>query len=83
MVTEASLKAFQAAADPGCMVRKLVIPAVVAIWGAAVVINHFVSGSADHTTGAYHSGQSAAVVFGAVAAVLGTVYVVRALRQRG
>ena len=63
------------------MVRRVFIPAVVALWGAAVVINHFATQS--HGSGAYADGQSAATVFGAVMAVLGTVYVVRALRQRG
>jgi hypothetical protein len=62
------------------MTRRLAIPAVVAIWGAAVVINHLVSGSGDHTSGAFHSGQNAAVLLGAVMAVLGTIYFVRALR---
>lgn len=66
----------------GTMVRRVVIPAVMALWGAAIVLHHFTS-SRPHTGGAYASGQDAAVVFGLVMAVLGTVYVVRALRERG
>lgn len=63
------------------MVRRILVPAVLALWGAAVVINHFAASS--HGSGAYAGGQSAAAVFGAVMAVAGTSYVVRALRQRG
>jgi hypothetical protein len=67
----------------GLMVRRVLVPAVLALWGAAIVINHLASSAQSHGSGAYASGQSAAVFFGAVMAVLGTVYVVRALRQRG
>jgi hypothetical protein len=65
------------------MVRRVIVPAVVALWGAAIVINHFASSARSHGSGAYASGQSAAVLFGIVMAILGTVYVVRALRERG
>jgi uncharacterized membrane protein len=64
------------------MVRRVVIPAVVALWGAAIVIGHFAS-KQTHASGAYASGRSAAVYFGGVMAILGTMYVVRALRDRG
>jgi hypothetical protein len=64
------------------MVRRILIPAVVALWGAAIVINHFASSARTHGSGGFAAGQSAAVVLGAVMAVLGTVYVVRALRAR-
>jgi hypothetical protein len=64
------------------MVRRILIPAVVALWGAAIVINHFAS-SQPHGSGAYASGQSAAVYFGGLMAIVGTIYVVRAIRERG
>jgi hypothetical protein len=65
------------------VVRRILIPGVVALWGAAIVINHFASSARSHGGGAYARGQSAAVLFGIVMAILGTVYVVRALRERG
>jgi hypothetical protein len=65
------------------VVRPVLIPAAVALWGAAIVIHHYASSARSHGGGAYASGQSAAVLFGAVMAILGTVYVVRALRERG
>ncbi|HKP90703.1 MAG TPA: hypothetical protein VJT75_12115 [Thermoleophilaceae bacterium] len=60
--------------------RSVVIPGVVALWGIAIVVNHFAAKS--HGSGAYASGQSAAMLFGIVMAVLGTVYLVRGLRER-
>jgi hypothetical protein len=64
------------------MVRRLVIPAVIALWGAAIVVSHFAS-SQPHSSGAYASGSDAAAYVGGLMAILGTIYVVRALRERG
>jgi hypothetical protein len=63
--------------------KRIFLPAVLAVWGVAIVIYGLVGGSSAHTSGAYHGGQMAALVMGVVMAVAGTVAVVRAVRQRG
>lgn len=64
------------------MGRQVIIPAILAIWGASVVIHRLTGSTASHTSGAYHAGQNGAAYFGAFMAVAGTIYAVRALRNR-
>jgi len=57
------------AADCGCMLRTHVLPAIVALWGAAVVIHAFVVGTDG--TGAYASGELAGAAVGLVMVFVG------------
>ena len=63
--------------------KRIFLPAILAVWGVAIVIYGLVGGSAGHASGAYHGGQMTALVMGVVMAVVGTVSVVRSVRQRG
>lgn len=65
------------------MARRVIVPAVLALWGVAVVVHRLTGSTASHTGGAYHSGQNAAAYFGAVVAVVAAAYLVRGVRGRG
>jgi hypothetical protein len=51
------------------MFRSQILPAVIAVWGAAIVINALATGT--NGSGAYAAGQAAAPIFGIVMVVLG------------
>jgi len=57
------------------MFRSHILPAIIAVWGAAIVLNTVISG--PDGSGSYASGQLAAGVLGAVMAFAG----VRAVMQ--
>ncbi|HEX8075243.1 MAG TPA: hypothetical protein VF545_09705 [Thermoleophilaceae bacterium] len=65
------------------MARRVIFPAVMALWGLSVVIHHLTASTPSDINGAYHAGQTGAAWFGALMAVVGTVYAVRGLRNRG
>ncbi len=65
------------------MTRALVFPAILALWGAAVVVYGLAGGPSESGNSSYESGGDAALVVGALMAAIGTFYFVRALRERG
>lgn len=66
------------AADIRCMFRTHILPAIIALWGAAIVLNTLLNG--PDGSGAYATGQLAAGAFGVVMIVLGTRSLLKARR---
>ena len=64
------------------MIRSLLIPALVAVWGTGVVVYGLTGGGTESANPGYELGADAALVTGAVMAVLGAIYFVRGLRER-
>lgn len=58
------------------MTRNRILGAIGFIWGAGVLISR-VAGSEGAAEGAYATGQSAGLIFGALLAVVGLYYLVR------
>ena len=65
----------------GEMTRALVFPAILALWGVAVVV-FGLAGGPESGNSSYESGGDIALVVGALMAAIGTFYFVRALRER-
>jgi hypothetical protein len=57
------------------MSRSQILPAIIALWGAAIVLNTLFGGT--NGSGAYGAGQTAAGIFGIVMVAVG----VRAFRK--
>ena len=64
------------------MTRALLFPAILALWGAAVVVYGLAGGGSESGNSSYASGGDVALVVGALMAAIGTFYFVRALRER-
>ncbi len=61
--------------------RNMIIGAVLAIWGAAILIINLAGGNSSHGNSAYSSGQTAALVLATIVVVAGIRAVVKGLRQ--
>jgi hypothetical protein len=61
---------------------QIVLGAIVAVWGAAVVIRFLVATAPIQGSGAYAAGQSAAPIFGVLLLLVGVVAVYRGVRRR-
>jgi hypothetical protein len=59
----------------------MILGAVLAIWGAAVLIVKLAGGDSNHG-GAYGAGQSAALVFAVVLVIAGSWAVRKGVRER-
>lgn len=58
------------------MFRTQVLPAIIALWGAVIVINMLING--PDGSGAYATGELAAAVIGVIMVILGVRAVVKA-----
>jgi len=68
-------------APDNARVRNLILGVIVALWGAAVVVNGLIL-SKPEGGGAYHSGQIVGVAVGAVLAVVGVRTALKARREQ-
>ena len=64
------------------MIRSLVLPALLAIWGIAVVVNGLAGDSGGSSNSSYELGGTVALFMGVAMAAVGAFYFVRALRER-
>ena len=58
------------------MFRSTILPSIVALWGAAIIINTLLNGTEG--SGSYGAGQSAAALIGVIMVALGVRAVVKA-----
>jgi hypothetical protein len=61
--------------------RQVVLGLIGVVWGAFILITHF-AGDDRHAGGAYGSGQTAGLVFGAVILVAGAFALISVVRAR-
>jgi hypothetical protein len=64
------------------MIRSILLPALVALWGIAIVARGLLAGPAEGASTAYQSGMSAGLIFGGLMAVAGIFATWRGIHAR-